>query len=247
MELPEPFVDTVDEDAGRSVPRSFVRHEPAGDDERRGCGSGAFRAEIVRQRLAKESARRHERVGASQASDRDVAQAAAHRVADEQRAGEHRDRRRHAERDGEVRAPVIPGAAKDQAGRGHRKHCQHPSPSVLDCRVKRGKATSTPRRLGLRPEKCAAGDGLPAAAPAGVNRTSVHHRLGIRVYRGDCGETAPSRMGAPPAHFSTCRPGLHPTAHRTRGGGPGLAASRRGVDVASPRLTRRSSISVREP
>ena len=115
MELPEPFVDAVDEDAGRSSPRCFVGHEPARDDERRGCGSGAFRAEIVRQRLANKTARRDDRLGASQASDRDVAQAAAHGVADEQRAGEHRDSRRHAERHGEVRPPVIPGAAKDQA------------------------------------------------------------------------------------------------------------------------------------
>ena len=52
--------------------------------------SGAARPapsrEIVRQRLAEEPARRDHRLGASEPSDRDVAQAAAHRVADQQRA-----------------------------------------------------------------------------------------------------------------------------------------------------------------
>ena len=45
-------------------------------------------------------------------SEREVAKAAAHGVADEQRAREHGHRRRHAERDRQVRAPVVPGTAQ---------------------------------------------------------------------------------------------------------------------------------------
>src|SRR6185503_3979986 len=58
-----------------------------------------------------------------------------------------------------------------------------PISNVFDYRIDRSEATSTPRRLGLRPEKRASGGGLTVAAPARVDRTPVHHRLGTGVYR----------------------------------------------------------------
>ena len=41
-----------------------------------------------------------------------------------------------------------------------------------------------PRRLGLRAEKCASGDGLTMAAPARVVRAPVPNQLGRRAIRG---------------------------------------------------------------
>jgi hypothetical protein len=71
--------------------------------------------QLIGQRLAEEPSARHDVLGRAQASDGEVAQATADRVADQQRAGEHRHRRRDAEHDGQVGAPVIGGGVEDEA------------------------------------------------------------------------------------------------------------------------------------
>ena len=52
-------------------------------------------------------------------AERDIAQAAAYRVADDQRAGEDRDGGRHAEDNGDIGPPVIDGAGDSELGQSH--------------------------------------------------------------------------------------------------------------------------------
>ena len=69
---------------------------------------------VVRELLPEEPHRRQHLVGAAEPAERDVAEAAAHRVADDKRARQHRHGRRHAEHHREVRAPVIGRAPGDE-------------------------------------------------------------------------------------------------------------------------------------
>jgi hypothetical protein len=74
---------------------------------RRSTRREAGPAQIVGERLAEEAGRDDDAIGAPEPLQHEIAQAAAHRVADQQRAGEHRHRRRHAGDHGEVGAPVV--------------------------------------------------------------------------------------------------------------------------------------------
>ncbi len=119
VELPESLVHTVDEDVRGAAARRFERHEAVGHDDRRRVGRAQPLAKILRELLAEEPDRAQDEVRPSQPAKRDVAETAAHRVADDQRAGEHRDRCGHAKQDGEVRAPVVSGAPRDERPERH--------------------------------------------------------------------------------------------------------------------------------
>ena len=92
----EPVVDTIDEDTRRAPARRLVRDDAVAD--RSGAAVAPHRG--ARQRppgsSRKRSGGRYHDVGAAEPSEREIAQAAADRIADEQRAGEDRDRRRDA-------------------------------------------------------------------------------------------------------------------------------------------------------
>ena len=77
-------------------------------------------ADPLGQRLAEEVRRHDDVVGVAEALQHQVAQARPNRVADQQRAGEHGDRRGHAGDNGQVRPPVVAEAAGDERTRAHR-------------------------------------------------------------------------------------------------------------------------------
>ena len=116
VEPPEALVDAVDQHAGGAPARRLVGDEAARRDQRR-RRRGAARDEIRRQRVPEESRRRDDVAGPPEPRQHEIAQAAAHRVANQQRAAEHGHRRRHAEDDGEVGAPVVGGAAENEASK----------------------------------------------------------------------------------------------------------------------------------
>jgi hypothetical protein len=69
-----------------------------------------IRGEII----ADESGRGHDIVSPSKPAKRQIAQAAAHRIANDEGSAEHGHSRCDTERDGKVRAPVIRGAPADE-------------------------------------------------------------------------------------------------------------------------------------
>ena len=75
--------------------------------------------EIRRELFPEEPGGHHDVIGAAQPLQHEVAQAAAHRITDEQRTSEHGDRGGDAGDDGEVDPPVIGEAANDEAAEGH--------------------------------------------------------------------------------------------------------------------------------
>ena len=115
MESPEPVVDSVN--AGLRHPAPFVlrRHCSLHDDERchpreRGL-EFRLRGEILRQLFAKQARRRDHVVRSPEATEQQVAKAAANGVADEQRSRQHRHSRGNTEHHGHIRAPVVGQAA----------------------------------------------------------------------------------------------------------------------------------------
>jgi hypothetical protein len=62
---------------------------------------------VIGQPLAEKSRGRDDQIGVAQPGQRQIAQAGAHRIAHEQRAGQHGHGGRHAEDYREVRAPVM--------------------------------------------------------------------------------------------------------------------------------------------
>ncbi len=94
VKVPEAIVDAVDEHVRRAAARRLERHERVGNDERCRGGCAKFFLDVRRKRLAKESHRRQHLIGVPEAAERDVAKTAAHRVADHERAGQHRQPRR---------------------------------------------------------------------------------------------------------------------------------------------------------
>ena len=108
MKPPEPIVDAVDTDCPDATAALLRGDEPLEDDERR----RRMLERRLRELRAEESGRDDRRVGAPKTLQHEIAQAAADGVADEQRAGEHRHRGRHAHDHGEVRPPVVAQAAR---------------------------------------------------------------------------------------------------------------------------------------
>ena len=87
-------------------------------DERCDGGEGrrkrGIRLEIRRKLLPEESGRDDHLIGAAETMEDEVAEAAADRIANQERAGEHGDRRGNAGDHGKVGTPVI-GAPNDEA------------------------------------------------------------------------------------------------------------------------------------
>ena len=121
---PEPLVDAVDEHARRPPVRGLVGDEPASGNQRR--RSRAVGGQIRRERLPEEAHRRDDLTSPAEPRQHQIAQAAAHRVADQQRAPEHRHRGGDAERDGDVGAPVVGGATDDEVVHVDIRQSQHP-------------------------------------------------------------------------------------------------------------------------
>ena len=119
VERPEAFVDAIHNHLRGASSGRLERDEGVGDDERRRRAGTERALEVVRQVLTEESHRRQDLIGVSQPAERDVAQAVAHRVADDQRTGEHGHGRRHAQRHGEIGAPVKARGAEDEGGKVH--------------------------------------------------------------------------------------------------------------------------------
>ena len=82
-------------------------------------GGGGFPASLVGQCRPEEVARRQRLVDSPQAVERQSAEAFPHRVAHQQRSGQHRRAYRNAARHSEVRSPVVDERGEGQAERGH--------------------------------------------------------------------------------------------------------------------------------
>ncbi len=112
VELPEPFVHAVDLHASRPAPALFLRDAAFQDDERArvfesGRREPGVRLDLVGESLAEEGGGGDDRVSTPEPLQEQRAQARAHAVADDERAGQHRDAHRDARHDGEVRPPVV--------------------------------------------------------------------------------------------------------------------------------------------
>ena len=124
VEAPEALVDAVDEHLAGAPPALLIGDEALHHDERRHRPEPGreirMGADRLGQRLAEEVRRHDDVVGVAEALQHQVAQARPNRVADQQRTGEHGDRRGHAGDDGQVRPPVVAEAAGDERTRAHR-------------------------------------------------------------------------------------------------------------------------------
>jgi hypothetical protein len=121
VKLEERVVHAVDRGATGAAARGLVAGEPLEREQ-----GGARRWRNVERVLKPAQERRRERrlsgdddAGAADSAGGDGRQAGAHRAADEQRAGHHRDGRRHAQRHGHVCASVVPEAAQCELGERH--------------------------------------------------------------------------------------------------------------------------------
>ena len=130
VELPEPVVDAVDTHLPRAAP-TFLSGGKPGDDDKRG-GTAESRREDFRgpqlasKRLAEEPCGDDGLVRAPEALHDEVPKAPADRVADQERPGQHGDRRGHAGDDRQVRPPVVEQAANDQISGTHGRHAARP-------------------------------------------------------------------------------------------------------------------------
>src|SRR5690348_16987548 len=82
-------------------------------------GEHAGLQKIFRELLAKEAGRRNEVIRAAEPLRNEITQTAAYRLANQQRARQHRDRNRDAEHYHDVRLPVVSEAALYQASSTH--------------------------------------------------------------------------------------------------------------------------------
>ncbi len=119
VEIPEALVDAVDQHAAGAPAGRLQRHEAIDRDHRRGGRRAQLFAGKRGGALVEEGHRGDDLIGAAQASEREIAQAAPHRVADDQRTRQHRHRGRDAEHDGQVGAPMVTGARNCQIVQCH--------------------------------------------------------------------------------------------------------------------------------
>jgi hypothetical protein len=123
VELPEAIVHAV---------YRHARHAPSGrliadhrlDDDHRGdrgerAREGGVGGDVGGQLFAEKARRDDDLIGAAEAIEHQIPQAAADRVADQQRAAEHRHRGRDAEHHRGVGAPVVPESVSDEAAVCH--------------------------------------------------------------------------------------------------------------------------------
>ena len=113
---PEAIVDGIHLNARGRRPLVLIGDKPFHHDERRGPSLPESAALASAELLAEESRRQHDVIGLAEPLQNQIAQARAHRHADHQRAGEHRDGNRHTGDDGEVGPPVVAEAAAKKCG-----------------------------------------------------------------------------------------------------------------------------------
>ena len=167
LNVPEALVDAVDRTRAGSPPRRFVRDEAVRHDQRRrGMPALIPHGYLRRARRERTPVDGDDVLGAAEPADRDIAQAAAHRVADEQRAGEHRHRRRHAQHDGQVRAPVIGLRFGERAAEVMRSDACSVFSARRPSRSGRETARRARRCASRRPGSSARARASPAAAAA---------------------------------------------------------------------------------
>ena len=120
VKTPEALVHAVDGDT-RHTPAARLIADHAVDDDHRGNRRERSRervvaAQIVRERVAEEPGREDDLVGPPEPMEDEIAKAAAHRIADEQRAAEHGHRRRDAEHHRRIGATVVGEARESPVG-----------------------------------------------------------------------------------------------------------------------------------
>ena len=116
----EAVVDALDVHPGRPA-AALRRHHAAPHQNRRRHravprGKPGVIHQLIPQPLAEEARAEQRMIDAAETVQGQVAQAAAHRVAHHQGAGEHRRRHRRGQHHGDVRAPVVPQTGQGSAG-----------------------------------------------------------------------------------------------------------------------------------
>ena len=118
MEAPEPFVNAVDRHPRRAVAARLLGDQSLDNDQRadrvKRWPKFIVFLKVFGEDLAEKSGRDDPSVRAAELHQQQIAQAAAHRVADEERPGEHRHGRGNAQHHRRVRAPVERKASKHQ-------------------------------------------------------------------------------------------------------------------------------------
>ena len=118
MKAPESFVDAVDHHARRTAAADLLGDRSLRDNQRtdrvKSRPERVVFLKVFAERLAKKSGRDDDSIRPTELHQQQIAQAAAHRVADEQRAREHRNRRRDAGNDSEVGPPIVRQAPQDE-------------------------------------------------------------------------------------------------------------------------------------
>src|SRR5437667_7192106 len=120
---PEPIVDAVHLDtrgtpAARLIGDETLQHHERSDAVERRAERLVAR-EFGCERFTEETGRQHHDIGAAETLQHEIPEAAADRIADEERAGKNGHGCRDAQHHGDVRPPVVREAAKDQAGLAH--------------------------------------------------------------------------------------------------------------------------------
>ena len=100
-----------------------MRNEGIRDHERRGGCRGNALAESVGNVRADKGRRADNRLGAPEPAERDLTKTAPHRIADNQRARQHRGCRSDSEQHGQIGPPVEREAAGDE---GQARHLRVP-------------------------------------------------------------------------------------------------------------------------
>ena len=130
MEPPESIVHAVDANLAGAAAAFLIADKPLDHHER--CDGGesgrerGIRLEIRRKLLTEKAGRYDELIGAAETMEDEVAETAADRIANQERAGEHGDRRGNAGDDGKVGTPVIGEPANNEAAEG----ISHSTPSL---------------------------------------------------------------------------------------------------------------------
>ena len=160
VKTPEALVHAVHRDARHAPPARLIADHAFDDDHRgnRGERSGerAVGAKLVRQRVAEEPRGDDDLVGPAEPMEDEIAKAAAHGLADQERAGEHRHRRRDAQRHRRVGAAVVGERANHQSAGLHVCQflkCNHESTKTRS--LKRFSSSLDEARLTLCGNQCA--------------------------------------------------------------------------------------------
>ncbi len=118
VESPEPIVDTVDADLTGAASALLTGDQALSDDDRSHVAECGLERRVCSNRVGKLRAEERrgndDQIGSADPLQNEITQAAAHRIAHEQRTGEHGDGRGDTKHDRHVGTPVIRQAAKDE-------------------------------------------------------------------------------------------------------------------------------------